>query len=72
MDAAVDLLATGPEQFDVFVKDIVTPEDVPAAIGRRERSETMKVLVDCRQLSGAGAEYDDSTMDEKGCGRSER
>jgi threonine dehydrogenase-like Zn-dependent dehydrogenase len=55
MRVALQLLAAHPDDFGALVEDIVQPDGVGEAIGRLERGETMKVLVDCRTMSGATA-----------------
>jgi (R,R)-butanediol dehydrogenase/meso-butanediol dehydrogenase/diacetyl reductase len=53
MAGALRLLTRHPAQFQTLVDDIVPPEGVAESIERLQRGETMKVLVDCRSLSGA-------------------
>ncbi|MCU1361260.1 MAG: alcohol dehydrogenase [Ilumatobacteraceae bacterium] len=53
MAGALRLLVQRPDEFETLVDDVVQPEGVAESIERLQRGETMKVLVDCRGMSGA-------------------
>jgi (R,R)-butanediol dehydrogenase/meso-butanediol dehydrogenase/diacetyl reductase len=52
MAGALQLLDHRGNDFALLVEDVVQPDAVPEAIERLHRGETMKVLVDCREMSG--------------------